>query len=72
MPGHTKTEKRKKRLTVGKAKKILRDNSAHGKPLTDRQKGLFGLIAGGEVPTRLKRKSASRNLLSHVLRGRNG
>ena len=34
-------------LTSGKAKKMLKDNSAYGKPLTDQQKKYFGYIAGG-------------------------
>jgi hypothetical protein len=34
-------------LTPLKAKEILRDGTVHGKPITDRQKRYFGLIAGG-------------------------
>jgi hypothetical protein len=36
-----------------KAKKMMKDKEAHGKPLTKKQKGLFGMIAGGEKPTKL-------------------
>jgi hypothetical protein len=43
----------KKKLTVAKAKKILRDGKVHGKPLTARQKRFFGARAGGQ---RLRRK----------------
>jgi hypothetical protein len=31
---------------------MLRDNSANGRPLSKKQKGLFGLIAGGGKPSR--------------------
>lgn len=37
-----------KRLTKAKAKKILRHGSVRGKPLTKKQKGLFGAKAGGK------------------------
>ena len=40
-----------KRVSVSKAKKILKDDSVHGKPLTDKQKRFFGFIAGGGKPT---------------------
>ena len=43
-----------KLLTTRKAKQMLRDNSANGQPLTDKQKGLFGLIAGGGTPSKAK------------------
>jgi len=33
-------------ITPEKAKKMLKDNSAHGYPLTDQQKKYFGVIAG--------------------------
>lgn len=33
-------------MSSEKAKKILSDNSANGHPLTKKQKGLFGAIAG--------------------------
>lgn len=42
------------KLTREKAKKILRDGTVHGRPLTKNQKGLFGAIAGGKKPTRKK------------------
>lgn len=35
---------------------MLRDNSAQGHPLTPKQKGLFGLIAGGGTPSRMNAK----------------
>lgn len=41
-------------ISKEKAKKILREGQVRGKPLTEQQKGLFGLIAGGGTPTRLK------------------
>ena len=40
------------RLTKSKAKKILKDKSVRGKKLTKKQKGFFGLIAGGKRPTK--------------------
>lgn len=36
-----------KKLTSSKAKEILRDGQAHGKPLTSKQKRYFGHVAGG-------------------------
>lgn len=36
-------------LTPSKAKKMLKDGTAQGKPLTDKQKRYFGAIAGGKV-----------------------
>ena len=41
-----------KQMSVDKAKKMLHDNSAHGKPLTEKQKGLFGVIASGKKPSK--------------------
>lgn len=41
-----------KRLTVAKAKKILKHGSVRGKPLTKAQKGLFGARAGGKSKKR--------------------
>jgi len=35
------------RVSIAKAKEILKDGTAHGKPLTDKQKGYFGWLAGG-------------------------
>ena len=37
-----------KKLTVKKAKKILRHGSVHGHKLTKKQKGFFGARAGGQ------------------------
>jgi hypothetical protein len=34
------------KMSPEKAEKILRDGSVHGHPLTKKQKGLFGSIAG--------------------------
>jgi hypothetical protein len=42
--GHKPSSKIK--MSPEKAKKILKDNSVHGHPLTKKQKGLFGSIAG--------------------------
>lgn len=38
-----------------KAKKMLKHGEVRGQALTERQKGLFGLIAGGGTPTRLRK-----------------
>jgi len=43
-----------KKLTEKKAKKILKDNSIKGKPLTKKQKGFFGAVAGGNKPIKKK------------------
>lgn len=40
-------------LTSKKAKFILREGTAKGQPLTEKQKKFFGLIAGGGKPTRM-------------------
>lgn len=42
-----------KTVSPAKAKEILRDGTAHGKKLTKKQKGLFGVIASGK---KLKKK----------------
>ena len=39
---------------VEKAKDIMRHGEVHGRPLTSKQKGLFGLIASGRRPTRMR------------------
>ncbi len=39
----------KKKLTAKKAKKILKHGKVHGKPLTKKQKGLMGAVAGGNA-----------------------
>lgn len=49
MSRHGKSRKKKK-LTQEKAKEMMRHGEVHGRPLTERQRGLFGLIAGGGKP----------------------
>ena len=39
-----------------KAAEMLRHGEVNGKPLTEKQKGLFGLIASGKKPTRMKER----------------
>lgn len=39
-----------KKLSSRKAKKILREGRAQGKPLTAKQKRFFGAVAGGQKP----------------------
>ena len=46
--------------TAAKAKEILRHGEIRGEPLTPKQKGFFGLRAGGGRPTRLKRRRRKR------------
>ena len=41
-------------LGARKAKKILRHRVIRGKLISKAQKGLFGLIAGGGVPSKVK------------------
>lgn len=50
-----KTEKAP--VTPTKAKKILRDGTLNGKPLTKKQKLFFGRIAGGAKRARKPKKS---------------
>lgn len=46
---------KKKRLSPAKAKTMLKDNQANGRPLSSKQKGLFGAIAGGAKQNTRKR-----------------
>lgn len=45
-------------MSPEKAKQILRDGEIGGKPLTEKQRGMFGLIAGGGKLTRMQRIEA--------------
>jgi len=45
------------KLGPAKAKTMLREGTARGKPLSSRQKRFFGFIAGGGKPTRMKSES---------------
>lgn len=61
MPSHTLSERRKRGLpSRGKAKEMLRHGEVHGEPLTGKQRGMFGVIAGGRTPTRMKLKGRKR------------
>ena len=42
-------------IKPAKALEILRDGTVHGRPITKRQRGYFGLIASHHRPTRLGR-----------------
>ena len=42
------------RLTKKKAKEMLEHGEVRGHALTEKQRGLFGLIAGGGKPSRKK------------------
>lgn len=37
-----------------KAKEMLHDGTAHGHPLTTKQRGWLGVIASGKTPTRMR------------------
>ena len=56
IPGFKIENERSHKLTAGKARLMLREGEVRGHALTERQRGLFGLIAGGGRPTRIKRK----------------
>ena len=45
-----------RKLTKAKARLILKEGKIGSKKLTARQKRFFGHIAGGGVPTRLRKK----------------
>jgi hypothetical protein len=44
-----------KKLSAEKAKKILKDGSVQGHPLTEKQRGYMGIIASGKTPTKAKK-----------------
>ncbi len=39
----------------GKAKEIMHDGAVRGKPITTKQRGLFGIIVAGKTPTKVKK-----------------
>lgn len=47
-------------VSSSKAKEILRDGTANGKPLTDKQRGFFGARAGGAPIKGVKRGKSFR------------
>jgi len=52
MRGKLRGKTRKKGLSQAKAKEIMRHGEVRGRSLTKKQRGLFGLIAGGKTPTK--------------------
>lgn len=42
-------------ISPAKAKQMLKENSAHGKPLTEKQKGMLGAIAGKSKDNKMSR-----------------
>ena len=52
--------KKIKKLTSTKAKLILSEGEVRGHKLTKKQRRLFGLIAGGRKPTRIKRSKKNK------------
>jgi hypothetical protein len=58
---YTKASKKRKpsaktKLTAAKAKKMLKDGTAQGKPLTKKQKGFFGAVAGKKKKSKKGKK----------------
>ena len=51
--GRVVTRKSPTRLKPAKAREML-ENPPGGRPLTEKQQGLFGLIASGGRPTRMR------------------
>lgn len=47
-------KKLQEQVGQAKAKKIWQDGAVGGQSLTPKQKGFFGLIAGGGKPSRLR------------------
>jgi len=56
-------------LGARKARTMLREGTARGRRLTTKQRGLFGLIAGGGKPTRMGR---ARKIATTRRRGKRG
>jgi hypothetical protein len=52
--GRVVTRNSPARLSKAKAKKILRHGEVRGHPLSEKQEGLMGLIAGGGRPSKKK------------------
>lgn len=50
-------------VSPAKARKILEDGEIDGKPLTEKQRRFFGLIAGGGKPTRIRSSQGGIDLL---------
>jgi len=46
---------KKKPVSKKKAKKILSDGTVKGKPLSEKQQGLFGVIASGKKPKKMSK-----------------
>ena len=55
-------EGRRKRGLPSKAKagEIMRHGEVRGHALTEKQKGLMGMLAGGGTPTRMKKRGKHR------------
>ena len=43
-------------ISPAKARKILEHGEIEGVPLTKKQRGFFGIIAGGKTPMKAKRR----------------
>jgi hypothetical protein len=55
--------------TVSKAKTILEEGEARGHKLSKKQKGFFGLIAGGGTPSKSKGAKGSTRRQGSSLKG---
>lgn len=53
---HGMKHRRKHLPSKAKAGEMLEHGTVHGKPLTKKQKGLFGMIRGGKKPTKMRRR----------------
>lgn len=51
-----------KGLSEQKAKKMLKDKTVRGNPITAKQKRFFGFIAGGGAPTKLTGQAMRRRI----------
>lgn len=56
------------KVSSHKAKKILKHGSVRGHPLTKKQKGLFGLHAGGGRATRINTRKNKGNLAEDAVK----
>jgi hypothetical protein len=50
-----KPQRGKNLPSQGKAKQMMDDGTAHGKPMTTKQRGLMAIIATGMTPTKVKK-----------------
>ena len=56
MARHNKPHKKSHLPSPEKAREILEHGEVHGKPLTKKQRGFMGMLAGGKKPTRTRKE----------------